>query len=115
MDIPLIVTSTNEPEDVIAPSEDIPQNVTGNIILGMNGTIDTPVLEKEVEKTVVEDKTEEIPSFSEWAQKRLEEVEKSQQTNSTKIVVSNGKFISAFQCVLGRSYFNQSSIYIKCS
>lgn len=50
---------------------------------------------KNVDSNVSGDANEDIPSFSEWAQKRLEEVEKNEQINSTvKGSVNNGKIIT---------------------
>lgn len=75
---------------MITQIEGIPHN-TNNITITANETTDTLVLQKENEKNVIEDKPEEIPSFSEWAQKRLEEAEKNEQINSSKTLASNGK------------------------
>nr|CAI5837711.1 unnamed protein product [Callosobruchus analis] len=82
---------------VISLSEDVPQKVVAlgeNEAKTDNGTQDA---KKEVESVAVDKenitggKTEEIPSFSEWAQKRLEEVEKNEQNTSVKGHTTNGK------------------------
>lgn len=83
--------SSNIPLSVIAQTEDIPQNTSSNITTKTNETVDKPILEKETLNNVMGDKTEDIPSFSEWTQKRLEEAEKIQQINSSKNI--NGEFI----------------------
>lgn len=90
-DVPLIATSRNEIEHNVISQIDIPQN-TSNATIRIDETGDKLLLEEEVGKNVIGDKTEEIPSFSEWTQKRLEEAEKNQQINSSKNIGSNGEW-----------------------
>lgn len=91
LDISLVVTSRNDIEDSVAQTKIIPVNETNNGTVNKEENTDKPVLDKD-EKNIKEDKPEEIPSFSEWTQKRLEEAEKIQQINSSKNVISNGEF-----------------------
>lgn len=85
--IPVVVTSLNEIEtNVIAQTEDIPQNAT-NVLSISNDSTNKSVIDKEGDSMIVGDKPEDIPSFSEWAQKRLEEAEKN-QANSSKNVIN---------------------------
>nr|CAH7765200.1 unnamed protein product [Callosobruchus chinensis] len=104
-DTPIVLSDSliSEPEKiaeavpVISLSEDVPQKIVAqgeNEAKAVNGTQDG---KKEVESVGVDKdnitggKAEEIPSFSEWAQKRLEEVEKNEQNTSVKGHTTNGK------------------------
>lgn len=79
-----------------AHEDNIPENISTN-----SNNTDFKEIPEEVllvkESIITEtnksrDTSEDIPSFSEWAQKRLEEVEKNEQINSSvKGPVSNGK------------------------
>ncbi|CAG9864341.1 unnamed protein product [Phyllotreta striolata] len=99
-DIPVIVSSQNEDalpqvessRTVAEPERvpDIPVNLTA--ANETDSESDTPTKVDDAQKRDTENKTEDIPSFSEWAQKRLEEVEKSEQINSSaKGQIPNGK------------------------
>ncbi|CAH2010443.1 unnamed protein product [Acanthoscelides obtectus] len=86
-----------EPVPVITLSDEVPQKVVTQSKTEVkvdNGTQDA---KKEVDsanavnENITGGKAEEIPSFSEWAQKRLEEVEKNEQNTSVKGHTTNGK------------------------
>lgn len=97
--ISLVLTNEQISPKISTQDENIPENISVSI----NSTefqeipkevfIDKEVdLRTNIEKNISGDANEDIPSFSEWAQKRLEEVEKNEQINSSvKGTVSNGK------------------------
>uniref|UniRef100_A0A6P7FB98 SUN domain-containing ossification factor n=1 Tax=Diabrotica virgifera virgifera TaxID=50390 RepID=A0A6P7FB98_DIAVI len=98
-DISVVLTSQNEE----IASKKILETENVNIPINISANTSAESEEKKVEETVIqseegeknatEGKTEDIPSFSEWAQKRLEEVEKNEQINSSMKgnQVPNGK------------------------
>lgn len=91
-----MVSSRNEVEhNVIAQIENIPEDNIRNITDTLNENVEKDV----VGRNVLDEKSEEIPSFSEWAQKRLEEVEKTQQINSSKKGVVNGELCCHFKLI----------------
>ncbi|XP_057671650.1 SUN domain-containing ossification factor [Diorhabda carinulata] len=90
-EISVVITSQSEEisskKIVVTENDNIPINIS------INGT-ETDIIQNniELEKNETEVKSEDMPSFSEWAQKRLEEVEKNEQVNSTKgHQTTNGK------------------------
>ncbi|XP_023023232.2 SUN domain-containing ossification factor isoform X1 [Leptinotarsa decemlineata] len=96
-EVSLVLTSQNGEigtQNIAAATENIPSNISSNISnVDVENLTESTQLETESEgKNITEDKSEDIPSFSEWAQKRLEEVEKNKQSNeSVKGQVINGK------------------------
>ncbi|CAH2010442.1 unnamed protein product [Acanthoscelides obtectus] len=98
-----------EPVPVITLSDEVPQKVVTQSKTEVkvdNGTQDA---KKEVDsanavnENITGGKAEEIPSFSEWAQKRLEEVEKNEQNTSVKGHTTNGIKIASTGARLRRS------------
>ncbi|XP_072383732.1 SUN domain-containing ossification factor [Diabrotica undecimpunctata] len=97
-DISVVLTSQNEEiaSKKILETENvnIPINISANTSETEEKKVEETVVQiEESEKNATEGKTEDIPSFSEWAQKRLEEVEKNEQINSSMKgnQVPNGK------------------------
>ncbi|KAJ8956816.1 hypothetical protein NQ318_014230 [Aromia moschata] len=61
-------------------------------------TSEKPPIFSSASSNLTADKNEDIPSFSEWTQKRLQEVEKKEQLNSSaKVQFANGKGSNAKQ------------------
>lgn len=93
-DISVVITSQSEEVSSKKILENENVNIPINISINGSETEEKKHEENniEVEKNETEGKSEDMPSFSEWAQKRLEEVEKNEQINSTKgNQANNGK------------------------
>lgn len=88
--IPLILSDIVETNSTITQTDDIPQNKIINDTVKVE-EIGEKILANEVVTNIMGDKAEEIPSFSEWAQKKLEEADKILQTNLSKNALVNGK------------------------
>lgn len=107
VDAPLVSTSTNEkkiPNNISEQGKKNVDTIKTNItnfssdVAAENKTDEAEdIILLDINKNISEEqKNEEIPSFSEWAQKRLEEVEKSEQINSSlKGHTANGKGTTA--------------------
>ncbi|KAG5896398.1 hypothetical protein JTB14_009603 [Gonioctena quinquepunctata] len=101
VEVSLVLTSQHDeipPHNIAVQTENIPINISSNISQNdVKKHVENIALEAQtIEKNITEEKSEDIPSFSEWAQKRLEEVEKKEQTNiSTKGQTVNGKGANA--------------------